>query len=205
MSDPLLSLAPSELRALASGLRSGRLSSPFASAGVQKFVSIVEADRVAKRLSALEDSGSTISGVAETLDILANAIEGRPAIEDLVELVHEFIKAQPPREAVERRNLALPKFLRVGVVPNRSVADMAYGLHNVLPLLARAAPPLSLAASPHRGCPQAAANTQTGSGLPHRSNRVGGRHVGAALVQALEKHLAADAATLRCGLICLLP
>ena len=87
MSDPLLSLAPSELRSLASGLRSGRLSSPFASAGVQKFVSIAEADRLAKRLSSLEDSGSTISGIAETLDILANAIEGRPAIEDLVDLV----------------------------------------------------------------------------------------------------------------------
>ena len=87
MSDPLLSLAPSELRSLASGLRSGRLSSPFASAGVQKFVSMAEADRVAKRLSSLEDSGSTISGIAETLDILASAIEGRPAIEDLVDLV----------------------------------------------------------------------------------------------------------------------
>ena len=76
MSDPLLSLEPSELRALASGLRSGRLSSPFASAGVQKFVSIAEADHLAKRLSGLEDSGSTVSGstvsgIAETLDILA--------------------------------------------------------------------------------------------------------------------------------------
>ena len=87
MSDPLLSLAPSELRSLASGLRSGRLSSPFASAGVQKFVSMAEADRIAKRLSNLENSGSTISGIAETLDILASAIEGRPAIEVLVDLV----------------------------------------------------------------------------------------------------------------------
>ena len=87
MNDPLLSLAPSELRSIASGLRSGRLSSPFASAGVQKFVSMAEADRLAKRLSNLEDGGSTISGIAETLDILASAIEGRPAIEDLVDIV----------------------------------------------------------------------------------------------------------------------
>jgi phosphatidylserine/phosphatidylglycerophosphate/cardiolipin synthase-like enzyme len=87
VNDLLLSLGPSELRAIASGLRSGRLSSPFSSVAIRRFVSDGEADGVATSLCRLATSGSSESAISEMLELLAVAIERRPALEELVDIV----------------------------------------------------------------------------------------------------------------------
>ncbi len=87
MKDPLLSLAPSDLRALAAALDSGRLSAPYHATGVQRFLSPSTADEVASSLQGLATLGVQTRALAKLLELLATAIADRPPLEDLIDLV----------------------------------------------------------------------------------------------------------------------
>jgi phosphatidylserine/phosphatidylglycerophosphate/cardiolipin synthase-like enzyme len=85
--DPLLSLAPADLRALASSLRSGRLSSPYSQVAVQRFVRSSAAEGVASRLNHLYSGSTSAARVADTLELLASAVNGIPRVEEMVDVV----------------------------------------------------------------------------------------------------------------------
>ena len=87
MKEALLSLSPYELRALAAGLRSERLSAPYAAASLSRFVDQAAASGVAESLQTLCESGMQAAGAALTLELLASSIAERPAIGELVNLV----------------------------------------------------------------------------------------------------------------------
>lgn len=87
MKESLLSLAPSDLRSIASALRSGRLSAPISSLGLQRVIGVAASEKTASALQSFVELGSSPAAIAETLELLASAIDSRPTIEDLVELV----------------------------------------------------------------------------------------------------------------------
>ncbi len=87
MSQALLSLAPSELRMLAGAIRMGRLSAPYSPLIVRQLLGGDAADSVVSNLRELVDRGVTSTGLAESLELLAMALQQRPKIEDLLELV----------------------------------------------------------------------------------------------------------------------
>ena len=87
MKDPLLLLAPSELRALGSSIRIGRIAAPFSALSLQRFVGDSDADALSKRLSLLSASGMSPEGMATSLELAADALGCRPPLEDLVDLV----------------------------------------------------------------------------------------------------------------------
>src|ERR1035437_3766643 len=87
MDNPILCLLPSDLRALAAGLRTGRLWPPYAPASVQRMLNGVVAVEVSTGLQELAASGLPGAGIARTLELLATAYESRPPIEDIVDLV----------------------------------------------------------------------------------------------------------------------
>lgn len=87
MQEPLLALAPSDLRALVSALRTGRLCPPYLPASVQRTLSGAVADKVSSALQELAASGMQAAAIARTLELLAVAYESRPPIEDVIDLV----------------------------------------------------------------------------------------------------------------------
>lgn len=87
MKEPLLSLASEELRQLAGALESGRLSLPYSTIALQRFVSQAIAHGVATKLTELSELGCSTRAMAQTLEMLATAIEGRPQLEEVVDLV----------------------------------------------------------------------------------------------------------------------
>lgn len=98
MKEPLLSLAPSELRDLAKALEAERLAPPYSALTLQRFVTRERADEVAISLSEITESGCTALALARLLGILASAEEQRPRLEDLVDLVAtgpEMIEDEP--------------------------------------------------------------------------------------------------------------
>ncbi|HET6840598.1 MAG TPA: DISARM system phospholipase D-like protein DrmC [Candidatus Angelobacter sp.] len=86
MSRPLLSRAPSDLRALAAAIKMGRLSPPFSAVAVKQIVND-DGDAVARSLMEMSDTGMPAAGIASTLELLAATMVDRPRIEDLVQLV----------------------------------------------------------------------------------------------------------------------
>jgi hypothetical protein len=85
--EPLISLAPCDLRSLAAALRTGRLTEPFSLSGLQRFVSKTVACAVAESLQELAASGLSAPGIARSLDLLAAGLAQRPPLDDLVDLV----------------------------------------------------------------------------------------------------------------------
>jgi len=87
MQEPLLALAPSDLRALVSALRTGRLCPPYPPASVQRTLNGAIAAEVSSALLELASSGMPAVAIARTLELLAAACESRPSIEDVIDLV----------------------------------------------------------------------------------------------------------------------
>lgn len=87
MDEILLTLAPADLRALASGLRTGRLSAPYSASSLSRLFSGDLAALVSASVQAMADLGMQPSAVAHTLDLVASSLSERPPIQDLVDLV----------------------------------------------------------------------------------------------------------------------
>ncbi len=87
MKDPLLLLTPSDLRALASAIASGRLSAPYHATSVQRLLSPGIANEVASSLQELAAIGVETRALTRVLDLLAAGTAGRPPLEDLIDLV----------------------------------------------------------------------------------------------------------------------
>jgi hypothetical protein len=83
----LLQLADSDLRALVSALRGGRLAPPFSAFGIQRVVGNGIATEIAVDLQEICNTGTTTAGLAEALELLAEGRSQRPALEDLVHVV----------------------------------------------------------------------------------------------------------------------
>ena len=87
MKEPLLSLASDELRSLAAALEAGRLSAPYSAITLQRFVSQTVAGDVAENLTELTAVGCSSNGIAKIVELLAAAIDRRPRLEQMVDLV----------------------------------------------------------------------------------------------------------------------
>ena len=87
MRNPLLSLTPSELQAIAAAIRSGRMAGPFTALNTRQFVRDQDAAPVAASLTTLSVSGMSSEGLACSLYLLAEAANSAPRLEDLVDLV----------------------------------------------------------------------------------------------------------------------
>ena len=87
MKNPLLSLAPSDLRALADALVAGRLAPPYSQLSLQRVVNSSLADSLAGGLLELAAFGISPSGLSHVLELLADSAAMRPRLEDVVELV----------------------------------------------------------------------------------------------------------------------
>jgi phosphatidylserine/phosphatidylglycerophosphate/cardiolipin synthase-like enzyme len=102
VSRPLLSRAPSDLRALAAAIKMGRLGSPFSAVAVKQIVSD-DADAVARSLTEMSATGMPATGIAYALELLAATIIDRPRIEDLIQLV----ATGPPVSGVANRDTSV--------------------------------------------------------------------------------------------------
>jgi phosphatidylserine/phosphatidylglycerophosphate/cardiolipin synthase-like enzyme len=87
MQEALLSLSPHELRTLAAGLRTGRLSEPYSTSGLTRFLQNDAALAVSGSLQIMAHAGMQRTGIAHSLELLASALSERPSISDLVDLV----------------------------------------------------------------------------------------------------------------------
>lgn len=87
MKEPLLSLAPSDLRALSAAIASGRLTPPFSVVGVERYVNAVASEPVTRSLQELVASGIVPQGLARMLELFAEGLAERPPLEELVDLV----------------------------------------------------------------------------------------------------------------------
>jgi phosphatidylserine/phosphatidylglycerophosphate/cardiolipin synthase-like enzyme len=87
MDNPILCLVPSDLRALAAGLKTGHVCPPYAPASIQRVLNGAVAGEVSTGLRELAASGLPPTGIARALELLATGYERRPLIEDIVDLV----------------------------------------------------------------------------------------------------------------------
>jgi phosphatidylserine/phosphatidylglycerophosphate/cardiolipin synthase-like enzyme len=85
--NPLLSLAPSDLRALAAAVSSGRLNPPYSASAVQRLLNASVAAEVAGSLEQLANGDTPAPALARMLDLLAEAWTVRPPLEDLIDIV----------------------------------------------------------------------------------------------------------------------
>jgi phosphatidylserine/phosphatidylglycerophosphate/cardiolipin synthase-like enzyme len=101
--DPLLSLAPTELNALAASIRSGRVTPPFLPQSVGRFVGSVDGDLVSRRLGDLHSTGMTTVAMCACLELLAQSAAATRPLEDSVDLV----TTGPEAGGVANRNTAV--------------------------------------------------------------------------------------------------
>ena len=87
MKEPLLSLAPSDIRALSIAIETGRLSPPYPPSSVQRFVKGDISVDVAAAIHDLEACGMSPVAIARSLELLAFGLSTRPPVEDIVDLV----------------------------------------------------------------------------------------------------------------------
>ena len=87
MNDPLLSLAPCELRALALSARAGRVTAPYSALSLQRIIGQACASDVANRIGLLTASGMSAESLASCLELVADGLDSRPQLENLVDLV----------------------------------------------------------------------------------------------------------------------
>ena len=83
----LLSLSDDDLRSVGAALRSTRLSPPFRSIAVQRFVSTAISDGLAIELQSLHEQGFGALQIAVLLDVLLKARAQRPRPENTYDLV----------------------------------------------------------------------------------------------------------------------
>jgi phosphatidylserine/phosphatidylglycerophosphate/cardiolipin synthase-like enzyme len=101
--DPLLSLAPDELRQIADSVLTDRLKPPFTSGKVDRLVCGTQGEVIALRLNALCELGMAPPAIAASLEIVAQALEQRPAVADAIDLV----TTGPEVGGVANRNTAV--------------------------------------------------------------------------------------------------
>jgi hypothetical protein len=101
--DPLLSLAPTELNALAASIRSGRVDAAFLPQSVGRFVGSVDGDLVSRRLVDLHLCGMSPLAICACLELLAQSAAARRPLEDDVDLV----TTGPEAGGVANRNTAV--------------------------------------------------------------------------------------------------
>jgi phosphatidylserine/phosphatidylglycerophosphate/cardiolipin synthase-like enzyme len=87
VSDPLLSLAPSDLRALASAIGTGRLTPPYSGEALKRYVSRDTADHIASSLQTMHRLSESAPAVAHSLELLALASARCTPASDLFDLV----------------------------------------------------------------------------------------------------------------------
>jgi phosphatidylserine/phosphatidylglycerophosphate/cardiolipin synthase-like enzyme len=87
MKEALLSLSPTDLKALAAGLRTGRLFAPYSASGLSRYLVEPIAAAVSAHLQEMEDAGMPPASIAYSLELLAAARSERSSIADLVDLV----------------------------------------------------------------------------------------------------------------------
>lgn len=87
MTESLLSLAPSDLKTLASGIRSGRLSAPYSASSIGRFIQHPACGLASDALLTLAAAGMSATSLALTLDLLATALEARPVLHDVIDVV----------------------------------------------------------------------------------------------------------------------
>jgi phosphatidylserine/phosphatidylglycerophosphate/cardiolipin synthase-like enzyme len=87
VADPLLSLASSDLRALASAIRTGRLSPPFSGAALERYMSTGTAEPVADSLQLMHKLSGSAVATAHSLELLSGALTQTESISDLFDLV----------------------------------------------------------------------------------------------------------------------
>ena len=102
MSQPLLSLAPSELRALAGAIRMGRLGPPFPPVAIKQIMND-HAAALSETLQELAATGMPPAGIAQCLELLAQALAERPRLEDLV----QFVATGPQVSGVANRDTSV--------------------------------------------------------------------------------------------------
>jgi phosphatidylserine/phosphatidylglycerophosphate/cardiolipin synthase-like enzyme len=85
--DPLLSLAPSELGALATSVRNGRVSAPYSALSLQRIIGQDAAGFISGKLDSLSASGMSSEALSVCLELAADALSSRSPLEDLVDLV----------------------------------------------------------------------------------------------------------------------
>jgi phosphatidylserine/phosphatidylglycerophosphate/cardiolipin synthase-like enzyme len=101
--DPLLSLAPTELNALAASIRSGRVTLPCSPQNVQRFVGSADGASISKKLGDLACLGMSAEAMSECLELLAESVASRPPLEDFIDLV----TTGPEAGGVANRNTAV--------------------------------------------------------------------------------------------------
>jgi hypothetical protein len=69
--EPLLSLAPSDLRALAAAIASGRLTPPFSTTSVERYVNAAAAQGITQSLQGLLAYGTSTQALGRVLELLA--------------------------------------------------------------------------------------------------------------------------------------
>ena len=87
MKDPLLSLAPAELHALATSVRNGRVSVPYSALSFQRIIGQDAARSISARLASLSASWIFLEALFVCLELTADALSSRSPLEDLVDLV----------------------------------------------------------------------------------------------------------------------
>lgn len=87
MSNPLLSLAPSDLRSIAVSVRAGRLAAPYSAISLQRIIGECHAADVAQKLGLLSNTGMSPEALADCLELTADALASRSQLDDLVDLV----------------------------------------------------------------------------------------------------------------------
>jgi phosphatidylserine/phosphatidylglycerophosphate/cardiolipin synthase-like enzyme len=85
--DPLLSLAPTELNALAASIRSGRITLPCSAHSLQRIVGTADGESISRRLEALASLGMSPEAMSACLELVGQSAASRPSLEDLVDLV----------------------------------------------------------------------------------------------------------------------
>lgn len=86
MTNILLSLPASDLKAIASAIRAERLSAPFSAQGVGRILGNVNDPDVAVALTKLA-SGMSSAALATTVELIATALDSKPGLDDILELV----------------------------------------------------------------------------------------------------------------------
>ena len=87
MDDPLVQLSNQELTSIASALKSERLSPPFRSQGLQRFVDATVAGSVASGLQGLTDQGFTPSMISSVISMLLSQRATTASSQAVIELV----------------------------------------------------------------------------------------------------------------------
>ncbi len=87
MKDPLLSLAPTELNALAASIRSGRVTLPCSASSLHRIIGTADGHSISRSLETLASLGMSPEAMSACLELVAQSVASRPPLEDLVDLV----------------------------------------------------------------------------------------------------------------------